>query len=153
MEFKTKIFAEDGKQELKIEREFELPVDSVFRAHTEKSLIEQWMGTNVIHFDAKNHGGWAYETKNLEGEVVFRANGVFHNIIQNESFVRTFEMENAGFAVQLEFFSFEAISETHSKLSMHIIYRSVEQRDAILKMPFAMGISYAHDRLETIFKT
>lgn len=87
------------------------------------------------------------------GKIDFKANGVFHNIIKNKCFARTFEMENTDFELQLEFFDFEFISENQSKLTMHIIYRSVAQRDAILKMPFAMGISFAHDRLETIFES
>ncbi|MCG6146310.1 SRPBCC family protein [Leptospira bandrabouensis] len=152
MELKTKVYAEDGKQELRIEREFDLPTSLVFKAHTEPELIEQWMGNKVLKFEAKNHGSWIFETKNPEGVVLFRANGVLLNIKENESFVRTFEMENTGFPIQLEFFEFQKISETKSKLVMHIIYKSVEQRDQILKMPFAKGINMAHNRLEEIIK-
>ncbi|TGL88358.1 ATPase [Leptospira congkakensis] len=152
MELKTKVIAEDGKQELTIEREFDLPANLVFKAHTVPELIEEWMGNKVLKFEAKNHGSWIFETKNPEGVVLFRANGVLLNIIENESFVRTFEMENTGFPVQLEFFEFQKISETKSKLIMHIIYKSVEQRDQILKMPFAQGINMAHNRLEEIIR-
>lgn len=152
MELKTKIIAEDGKQELTIEREFDLPVNLVFKAHTEPELIEQWMGNKVLKWEAKNHGGWIFETKNPEGVVLFRANGVLHDIVPNERFTRTFEMENTGFATQLEFFEFQKISENKSKLIMHIIYKSVEQRDQILKMPFAEGINMAHNRLEKVIK-
>ena len=35
---------------------------------------------------------------------------------------------------------------------MHIIYKSVEQRNQILKMPFAEGINRAHNRLEKVIK-
>ncbi|TGK54371.1 ATPase [Leptospira kanakyensis] len=150
MELKTKVIAEDGKQELTIEREFDLPADLVFKAHTIPELIEQWMGNKVLKFEAKNHGSWIYEVKNPEGVVMFRANGVLLNLIENESFVRTFEMENTGFPVQLEFFTFQKISDQKSKLTMQIIYKSVEQRDQILKMPFAQGINMAHNRLEEI---
>ncbi|TGL16037.1 SRPBCC family protein [Leptospira meyeri] len=150
MELKTKIYAEDGKQELTIERNFDLPVSLVYKAHTEPELIEEWMGNKVLKFEAKNHGSWIYETKNPEGIVLFRANGVFLNMIENESFVRTFEMENTGFPIQLEFFEFQKISENQSKLKMHIIYKSVEQRDQILKMPFAQGINMAHNHLEQV---
>ncbi|MCT8335598.1 SRPBCC domain-containing protein [Leptospira sp. 85282-16] len=150
MELKTKVYAEDGKQELRIEREFDLPTSLVFKAHTEPELIEQWMGNKVLKFEAKNHGSWIFETKNPDGIVLFRANGVLLNIKENESFVRTFEMENTNFPIQLEFFEFQKISETKSKLIMHIIYRSVEQRDQILKMPFAQGINMAHNRLEQV---
>lgn len=152
MELKTKIIAEDGKQELTIEREFDLPASLVFKAHTEPDLIEQWMGNKVLKFEAKNHGSWIFETKNPEGIVVFRANGVLHDIVPNERFTRTFEMENTGFATQLEFFEFQKISENKSKLVMHIIYKSVEQRNQILKMPFAEGINMAHNRLEKVIK-
>ncbi|EMJ87722.1 SRPBCC family protein [Leptospira meyeri] len=150
MELKTKIYAEDGKQELTIERNFDLPASLVYKAHTEPELIEEWMGNKVLKFEAKNHGSWIYETKNPEGIVLFRANGVFLNMIENESFVRTFEMENTGFPIQLEFFEFQKISENQSKLKMHIIYKSVEQRDQILKMPFAQGINMAHNHLEQV---
>ncbi|MCG6142408.1 SRPBCC family protein [Leptospira mtsangambouensis] len=150
MELKTKIYAEDGKQELKIERNFDLPASLVYKAHTVPELIEEWMGNKVLQFEAKNHGSWIFETKNPEGIVLFRANGVFLNMIENESFVRTFEMENTGFPVQLEFFEFQNISENQSKLKMHILYKSVEQRDQILKMPFAMGINMAHNQLEQL---
>jgi len=152
MELKTKVIAANGKQELTIEREFDLPVDLVFKAHTEPELIEQWMGNKVLKFEAKNHGGWIFETKNPDGIVVFRANGVLHDFVLNERFTRTFEMENTGFATQLEFFEFQKLSEKKSKLTMHIIYKSVEQRDQILKMPFAQGINSAHNRLEEIVR-
>ncbi|EMY70525.1 SRPBCC family protein [Leptospira vanthielii] len=152
MELKTKVHAEDGKQELTIEREFDLPASLVFKAHTEPELIEQWMGNKVLKFEAKNHGGWIFETRSPEGVVLFRANGVLLNIKENESFVRTFEMENTGFPIQLEFFEFQKISENKSKLIMHIIYKSVEQRDQILKMPFAQGINMAHNKLEKVIK-
>lgn len=152
MELKTKIIAMDGKQELTIEREFDLPAYLVYKAHTEPKLIEEWMGNKVLKFEAKNHGGWIFETKNPDGVVLFRANGVLHDIVPNERFTRTFEMENTGFATQLEFFEFQTISENKSKLIMHIIYKSVEQRDKILKMPFAQGINMAHNKLEQVTK-
>ncbi|TGL47672.1 ATPase [Leptospira kemamanensis] len=152
MELKTKVIAENGKQELTIEREFDLPASLVFQAHTVPELIEQWMGNKVLQFEKQNHGSYVLETKSPEGHVLFRANGVLLNLVEDQSFVRTFEMENTGFPIQLEFFTFEAISENKSKLKMHIIYKSVEHRDQILKMPFAQGINMAHNRLETIIK-
>ncbi|TGL20908.1 ATPase [Leptospira yanagawae] len=152
MELKTKVIAEDGKQELTIEREFEIPASLVYLAHTEPELIEQWMGNKVLQFEKRNHGSYQFETTSPEGVVLFRANGVLLNLVENQSFVRTFEMEITGFPIQLEFFEFQSISETKSKLKMHIVYKSVEQRDQILKMPFAKGINMAHDRLETITK-
>ena len=43
MEQKTKINAEEGKQELVITREFDLPVELLFKAYEEPEIVEQWM--------------------------------------------------------------------------------------------------------------
>ncbi len=56
MERKAKIHAEDGKQELQITREFDLPVDLLFRAHTDPEIVAQWMGTTVLKLEARKHG-------------------------------------------------------------------------------------------------
>ncbi len=53
MEQKTKIKAEDGKQELMITREFELPLELLFKAYEEAEIVEQWMGTKVLKLENK----------------------------------------------------------------------------------------------------
>ena len=150
MERKTKIDAEDGRFDLTITREFDLPVMLVFRAHAEPELIEQWMGTNVLEFEAKTHGGWKYETRDSEGNVVFTAHGIFHEFVDGEKIVRTFQMTNAPFGVQLEEIKFEALTSDTSRLTIHSVYQSQELRDQMLKLPFAFGINMAHDRLQEI---
>ena len=150
MEGKTKINAEDGKQELVITREFDLPLELLFKAYVEPDIIEQWMGNKVLKFDPEKHGSFQYEIKDPQGNIVFRANGVFHDFVPNQKIIRTFEMENTPFPVQLEFLQFEKLTEDTSKLTMHIIYKSVADRDQMLKLPFAQGINMAHNRLQEI---
>ena len=81
MQLKTKIHAEDGKQDLLISREFDLPVALLFQAYSDAHLVEQWMGTKVLKLENKNHGSYQFETTDAEGKVVFRANGTIHQII------------------------------------------------------------------------
>lgn len=150
MERKTKINAENGKQDLLITREFDLPLDLLFKAYAEAEIVEQWMGTKVLKLENKNHGSWQYETKDAEGNVVFKANGVIHTFIPNQKIIRTFEMDNTPFPVQLEFMNFEKLTEDTSKLTMQIVYKSIEDRDNMLKLPFAAGINMAHNRLQEI---
>ncbi|SDR10282.1 Uncharacterized conserved protein YndB, AHSA1/START domain [Chryseobacterium soldanellicola] len=153
MERKTKINAEDGKQEIQIIREFDLPVELLFKAYIEPEIVEQWMGTKVIKLESKPHGSYQFETSNSQGVVVFKSNGTIHEFIENEKMTRTFEMENTPFPVQLEFLEFEKLTDQTSKLTMHVIYKSVDIRDQILKLPFAQGINLAHNRLqETVQK-
>lgn len=59
-------------------------------------------------------------------------------------------MENTPFQIQLEFLEFEKITDDTSKLIMHIIYKSVADRDNMLKLPFAQGINMAHNKLQDI---
>lgn len=150
MERKTKIHAEDGKQDLTITREFDLPVALLFRAYTEAGIVEQWMGTKVLKLENKQHGGYQFETSDPKGNVLFKAHGTIHDVVPDQKIVRTFEMDSAGFDAQLEFIDFEQLSPGTSKLTMHIIYRSPAHREQQLKLPFAYGINMAHDQLQNI---
>jgi len=150
MELKTKISAKEGQQDLVITREFDLPVELLFKAYTEPEIVAQWMSTKVLKLENKKYGGYEFETSDPHGNVVFKANGVIHEYSPNVRIIRTFEMENSPFATQLEFLDFESISEETSTLTMHVIYKSVDLRDQMLKLPFAQGINMAHNRLQDI---
>jgi len=150
MERKTKVHAEDNKQELVIIREFDLPLELLFKAYAEPEFLAQWMGTNVLKLENKKHGGYEFETSDANGNVVFRANGTIHEFSPNQRITRTFEMEGTPFPVQLEFLEFEALTAQTSKLTMHVIYKSLAHRNQILQMPFAHGINMAHNRLQEV---
>jgi uncharacterized protein YndB with AHSA1/START domain len=150
MGLKTKINAEEGKQDLLITREFELPVELLFKAYEEPEIVEQWMGTKVLKLENKKHGGYQFETSDGQGNVVFRAHGVIHEFTPNIKIIRTFEMENTPFPVQLEFLEFEKLTDNSSKLNMQIVYRSIADRDQMLRLPFAQGLNMAHNRLQDI---
>jgi len=152
MALKTKINAEDGKQDLIITREFDLPLELLFKAYAEPEIVEQWMGTKVLKLENKKHGGWQFETSDANGNVVFSANGTIHEFVPEQKITRTFEMENAPFDVQLEFLQFERLTDDTSKLNMHVVYKSVALRDQMLKLPFAQGINMAHNRLQEVVK-
>lgn len=149
MEQKTKIHAEDGRQELTVTRIFELPVDLLFQAYTDAAIVAEWMGTKVLKLENKAHGGYQFETTDPKGNK-HGFNGVIHEIVPNEKITRTFQMEGTAFPVQLEFLEFESIDADNSKLTMHIVYKTAEWRDRMLQMPFAFGINMAHNRLQEI---
>lgn len=149
MELKTKISAENGKQELVITREFDLPLELLFKAYVDPDIVEQWMGTKVLKLENRKHGGYQFETTDPKGNK-HGFNGVIHEFKTNEKITRTFEMENTPFAVQLEFLEFEKLTDETSKLTMHIVYRSVAYRDQMLQLPFAQGLNMAHNRLQDI---
>jgi uncharacterized protein YndB with AHSA1/START domain len=150
MEQKTKINAEDGKQDLVITREFDLPLELLFKAYEDPEIVGQVMGTKVLKLESKRYGSYQYETTDAKGNVLFQANGVIHEFSPNRKITRTFEMGNTPFGVQLEVYEFEKLTDDRSKLNMHVIYESVAQRDQVLKLPFAQGINMAHNRIQDI---
>lgn len=149
MELKTKVHAEENKQELLIVREFNLPYQLLFEAYTEPDIVEQWMGTKVLKLENKEHGSFRFETTDPMGNK-HGFNGTIHEFELNRKITRTFEMENTPFPVQLEFLEFVPLTDNTSKLTMQIVFKSVEYRDEMLKLPFSQGISMAHDRLEEV---
>src|SRR4030095_3963888 len=132
-----------------ITREFDLPLELLFKAYVEAEIVEQWMGTKVLKLENKKHGSYQFETTDPKGNK-HGFNGTIHEFVPDKKITRTFEMENAPFEVQLEFLEFEKLTDDTSKLNMHVIYRSVEVRDQILKLPFAQGINMAHNRIQDI---
>jgi uncharacterized protein YndB with AHSA1/START domain len=146
---KTKINAEDGKQELLITREFDLPLELLFKAYEEPEIVEQWMGTKVLKLENRKHGSYEFETTDPMGNK-HGFSGTIHEFSPGRKIVRTFEMEKTSFPVQLEFLEFERLTDHSSKLSMQIVYKSVAARDEMLKLPFAQGINMAHNRLQDI---
>lgn len=155
MEKKTKIQAEEGRHDLVITRDFDLPVDLLFRAHTDREIFEEWMSheygtTKALQFDMKKNGSWKFQTTDIKGNVALTAGGVIHEFIPDKKITRTFEMENSPFDVTLEFLEFEPITEDTSRLKMNIVYRSAALRDEMLKLPFEYGMNMAHNRLQEV---
>lgn len=150
MERKTQVEAEDGKQFLIITREFNLPVELLFKAYEDREILEQWMGTKVIKLENKQHGSWRFETSDNKGNVVFQAHGTIHEFTPGKKITRTFEMEHTGFDVQLEFLEFEKLTADTSILKIYTVFKTAALRDEMLKLPFAFGINMAHNRLEEI---
>lgn len=150
MALKTKVEAGEGQHEIVITRVFDLPLELLFKAFHERELFEEWMGSRVVAFDCRTHGHYAFETSDQHGNVVFRANGVFHQVVPGKRIIRTFEMENTPFSVQLEFLEFESVTDQTSQLTMHMIFKSAADRDNLLQLPFAQGLNMAHNRLQEV---
>ncbi|WP_020602349.1 SRPBCC domain-containing protein [Spirosoma spitsbergense] len=150
MELKTRVYAETGKQELLITREFDLPVELLFKAYVAPDIVEQWMGTKVLKLENKKHGSWNFETTDSKGNK-HGFHGVIHEFSSNQKITRTFEMENSPFPAQLEFLEFDKLTANTSQLRMHIVYRSVALRDQMVQLPFAKGLTMAHNRLQAYF--
>ncbi len=69
------VTAPEGVPFIDFEREFDAPVESVFRAHAEPDLVKQWLGPRgyemkIEHYDFRTGGGYRYVHSNPAGERV-----------------------------------------------------------------------------------
>ncbi|WP_130736024.1 SRPBCC domain-containing protein [Flavobacterium sp. J27] len=152
MEHKTKVKAIDENPEIQITRIFDLPVELAFKAYSDAEMVALWMENKVIKLESRKHGSYHFEKKDPQGNIIFNAQGVIHDFVENKKIIRTFEMDHVPFGIQLEFLQFEAIDAHTSKLEIRTLFETVAQRNQLLKMPFAQGLNFAHNRLETIAK-
>jgi len=150
MERKTQVTAESGKQDLVITREFDLPLELLFQAYVDPEILEEWMGSKAVKLENKKHGSYRLEKRDDKGNIVFQANGTIHDFIPNQKIIRTFEMDGTGFGVSLEFLEFEKLTDETSKLNMHVVYRSLAERDQYIKIGMDKGVNMAHNQLQKV---
>ena len=91
-------------------REFDAPVEALFRAHAEPELMKQWLGPHdlemqITEWDFKSHGGYRYPHSNERGTYGF--NGTFHTVRPDEFILQTFEFEGAPDSVNIEYMWFD----------------------------------------------
>jgi len=132
----TSLIAEPGKQEIIISREFDAPRDLVFKACTDPELISQWWApegitTTVEKMDAKPGGTWRVVQRDAEGNE-FAFHGVFHEVTP-ERIVDTIEYETMPGHVTFETETLEDLGGGRTKLTDHLVFQSVEDRDGMLQ--------------------
>ena len=159
MNNKTQILAEDGKQELFIVREFDGSRELVFRAFSEPDLLLQWLGpkemeTIIDKLDNQSHGSWRFSHKDPMG-MLHTFNGVIHEVCQPERIIRTFEYEGIPSRghVSLEFLNFEELEAGRSRISIQVIYKSIEDRDGHIQSGMESGVVDSHERLDILLKS
>jgi len=155
---KTKITAEPGKQEILITREFDVPRELVFKAHTDPKLYVKWLGPRELtmtleKFEPKNGGSWRYIHKEKDGNE-YAFHGVVHEITAPERIIQTFEFEGlpeTGHAI-LETARFESLPDGRTKVTSQAVFQSVTDRDGMLQSGMESGVNEGYDRLDELLE-
>lgn len=132
----TNLIAESGKQDIVISREFDAPQDLVFKACTDPGLVSQWWGpkgvtTTVEKMDTRPGGMWRAVQRDAEGNE-YAFHGVYHEVTPGR-IVDTFEYDAMPGHVLLETETLEDLGGGRTKLTDHLIFQSVEDRDGMLQ--------------------
>jgi uncharacterized protein YndB with AHSA1/START domain len=148
------INAPEGLPFIEIIREFDAPVEAVFRAHSEPALVKQWLGPNGYEMDLERwdfttQGGYRYVHRSPEGEEYW-FNGTFHTVRDNEFAVQTFEFEGYPDVVAVESMTFEDLGDGRTRLRGWSTYPSVEARDGMVESGMEIGLREGFERLDAI---
>jgi len=151
------VSAPEGLPFTDFDREFDAPVDAVFKAHKEPDLVKQWMGpsdyeSDIEVYEFRTGGRWRYVQRNEDGEE-YAFNGVFHVVRENEYAVQTFEFEMFPEAVSIESLTFEDLGDGRSRVRGHATYPSLEARDGMVSGGMESGMNDGYQRLDNLLAT
>ena len=154
----TKIIVEPGKQELFIIREFEAARPLVFKAFSDKKLLEDWLGCKQMKvkyekFEPRAGGSYRY-ISTMENGVSFGFHGVCHDFSTPERIIQTFEFEGlpeTGHVV-METARFEALSADRTRVTVQSVFQSVSDRDGMVAAGMEHGVKDAHQRLDEMIE-
>lgn len=149
----TEIHVLEDIPAVRIIREFDAPVDRVFRAHVEVDLVKQWLGPRgyemrVDHFDCRTGGSYRY--LHLDGDDEYGFYGSFHEVRPNETIVQTFTFEGMPDGVALERMQLEDIGNGRTRLTALSLVESFEARDAFVASGMEVGIRESYERLDEL---
>lgn len=147
------ITALPGTPYIDMVREFDAPVADVFRAHTDPELVSQWLGPRrlkmeLIEYDARTGGTWSYIHRDADG-TGYGFRGVFHTVTEDEM-LQTFEFDGYPGHVSLERARFEDLGGGRTRLSVHSVYQSVEDRDGMVASGMEGGVTEGYERLDEL---
>lgn len=147
------ITAAEGLPFIDIEREFDYPVELVFRAHKDPELFQRWLGPRgyemeLDQFDFSTGGRYRY-IHTIGGEQ-YAFNGVFHVVRDNEFAIQTFEFEGYPDVVSVESIRFEPLDGGRTRIRIHAVYPSMEARDGMLASGQENGLAQGYEQLDEV---
>ena len=149
----TEIIVPEGLPIIEIKREFDAPVDRLFRAWVDKDLFAQWVGprstdTRVDTWDCSTGGRYRYVSI-LDGEE-YGFYGSFHEVRENERIVQTFTFEGWPDGVALEIMTFESLPDGRSRVHSVSVGESVEGRDEMVASGMETGVVEGFEKLDEL---
>ena len=154
---KTRVIAENNKQELFIIREFDIPREDVFRAFSDPDILVQFFAPfdYTMHFnyhDYKTGGNYSWYNKNKEGKTLCTFSGVIHELSSPERIIQTsefMELPQRGNVI-LEIIKFEELPNNRTKITIHDICPSVAIRDAMINSGMEKGLMDIFNNLDKL---
>lgn len=149
----TEIVLDDRVPIVRLRREFDAPVASLFRCHAEPELFARWIGphrltTTIGDWEFRTGGRWSFEQH--EDGNTFGFYGSFHEIRPDELIVQTFAFAGFPDGVSLERLTFTDLGGGRSRLDAASLVDSFEGRDAMISSGMESGIRDGYEKLDDL---
>ena len=154
------IFTQDlTNKKIKVTREFDAPVEQVWKAWTESKLLDQWWApkpwkANTISMEFSNGGVWLYYMEGPDGSRHYcRAD--YKSIRTNKSYecLDAFCDEKGNINTELPRMQWLVEfnkATTATKVEIEITFATPEELEKIIEMGFKEGFAAAHNNLDEL---
>lgn len=157
---KETIYKKDlDNRKIYVTRDFEAPVEKVWKAWTEPGMLDQWWAprpwkANTVSMDFSKGGRWFYFMEGPDGSKHY-AMIAYNDIVPNSRFegIDAFCDEKGN--INTEFPSMSWIvkfkkAEEGTRVEVEILFKSVEDINKIVEMGFEEGFAMAHNNLDEL---
>lgn len=135
-------------------REFDAPVEAVFRAHADPELYVQWIGPRALAsvitaWDFRSGGVYGFEQTDQEG-TTYGFRGVIHTVVENELIIQTFEYLGAPGEVSLDRLRFESLPGERTRLVGRSVFTSKEALEGMIAEGMEYGVTEGYQKLDEL---
>jgi uncharacterized protein YndB with AHSA1/START domain len=157
---KETVYTKDvANKKIKVIREFDAPVEKVWRAWTETELLDQWWApkpwkANTTSMDFRNGGTWLYYMEGPDGARHY-CRLDYKSIAPNKSYegLDAFCDEKGNINTEFPSMNWKVVfnkSESGTKVEVEITFKSEADLEKIIEMGFKEGFAAAHVNLDEL---
>ncbi|MEZ0580102.1 SRPBCC family protein [Nocardioides sp. MH1] len=150
----TQIEADPDLPKVRIVREFDAPVELVYRAHVEPDLIAQWLGPasmecRIEKWDMRTGGEYRY-TALRDGEEVAHFYGSVHRVWEGRKIVQTFGFDEMPEAVSLDTLELHDLGDGRTRLEIVSVVDSMEAQAGMMASGMEVGVNEGYAALDSL---
>jgi uncharacterized protein YndB with AHSA1/START domain len=139
-------------REIRIERVFDAPRETVWRAFTERDLVARWWGRghelDIERDEVEPGGHWRYVEHGPEGLAGFE--GRYREVAAPERIARTFEWDGMPGHPSVESATFEDLEDGRTRLVSVVSFFTREERDGMLSTGMQEGMDQSYAALDAL---
>ncbi len=150
----AEITAPPGQPLIEIVRDFDAPVDRVFRAHVDPDLVVQWLGPRRLtmrleQWDMRRGGSYRYVHVDEDG-TEYGFWGAVHDVQPGRSITQTFGFDPEPDTPTLDKAEFTDLGDGRTRLRVTSVTHDVATRDAMLSSGMEGGMQESYQRLDEL---